>query len=142
MSRRRAPPEPPRADWRSMLAARPVRNLAAKTEPAPDGGLWIIVRTAPAPWRRAPWKWIVPGRDRRRVALDRLGQEAWGLCDGQRSVEEIVEEMSRRYCLSFHEARAAVTAFIRELVQRGALAIALPPDPEGAEAEAQDASAR
>ncbi len=52
----------------------------------------------------------------------------WNLCDGQRSVEDIIDEMSRRHRLSFHEARVAVTGLLRELIRRGALAIALPPD--------------
>ena len=134
MSRSDRKPELVKTDWRTMLMACPVRNVAAETDPAPDGGLWITVRKARAPWHRAPWKWIVPGGDRRRIVLDSLGREVWDLCDGERTVEHIVDEMARRYRLSFHEARTAVTELLKELVRRGALAILLPAqesDPSG-----------
>ena len=121
---------PPRADWRPMLAARPYRNVAAETEPTADGGVRIAIRKADARWRRRPWKWFVPGRDRRRITLDRLGRELWELCDG-RAVEDIVEELARRHRLSFHEARVSATALLRELIRRGALAIALTADTGG-----------
>lgn len=115
---------PPRADWRPMLAARPYRNVAAEVEPTDDGGVRIAIRKADARWRRRPWKWFVPGRDRRLITLDRIGCELWELCDG-RAVEDIIEEMARRHRLSFHEARVSATGLLRDLIRRGALAIAL-----------------
>jgi len=109
-----------------MLAARPLRNVAAEIEPLGDGGLRITIHKADARWRHRPWKWFVPGRDRRLITLDRLGRELWELCDG-RTVEAMVEEMARRHRLSFHESRVSTTALLRELIRRGALAIALAP---------------
>lgn len=122
-------PPPPPAEWRALLEARPVRNAAAAVEETGDGGVRIGVRKADAWWRRAPWKWAVPGGDTRYTALDRLGRELWELCDG-RTVEGVVEEMARRHRLTFHESRVAVTPLLRELIRRGALAIALPPPPD------------
>ncbi len=124
MTAKSVPPTP--ANWRALLAARPVRNAAAAAEETDDGGVRIGVRKADAWWRRAPWKWAVPGGDLRYTVLDRLGRELWEICDG-RTVEEIVEEMARRHRLTFHESRTAVTPLLRELIRRGALAIALSP---------------
>ena len=126
---KRADPPPP-ADWRPLLAARPVRNAAAAVEATADGGVCIGIRKAPSPWQRAPWRWVVPGaaNDTRRVTLDPLGRGVWDLCDG-RTVEAVIEETARRHGLTFHEARVAVTMLVRELIRRGALAIALPDAP-------------
>ena len=57
----------------------------------------------------------------RSVVLDRIGRTVWDLCDGQRTVERVVEEFAGRYGLTFHEARVSVTTYLKELVQRGAL---------------------
>jgi hypothetical protein len=130
MSAREKNEAPARADWRPMLAARAVRNVAADVEPVAGGGVRITIRKAPAAWRRMPWKWVVPGGDARRVTLDRLGGEVWQLCDG-RNVEAVIDELARRHRLSFHEARVAVVALIRELIRRGAMAIAMPPSDGG-----------
>jgi hypothetical protein len=67
-------------------------------------------------------------RPERRLTLDRLGTEVWRLCDGDRTVEEIVDTFSRNHDLTFHEARAAVTGYLTTLIQRGALAIEVPED--------------
>ena len=62
----------------------------------------------------------------RRLELDRLGSRVWEFCDDRRTVEEIVDAFADRYGLTFHEARAAVTGYLKMLIQRGALAIAVP----------------
>lgn len=136
MSGRTPLPPPAPASWRPMLAARPIRNIAARVEAGGDGGLHIAVRKENARWRRRPWKWFVPGRDERLILLDAMGREVWELCDG-RCVEAIVEEMSRRHRLSFHEARVAVTALLRELIRRGALAVVLPDEGGNAQKSAR-----
>ena len=74
---------------------------------------------------RPPLSWIVPFREESCSTLDPLGAEVWKLCDGQRTVEGVVDAFKDRYALSFHEARVAVTEYLKVLVQRGVLAVAL-----------------
>ena len=57
------------------------------------------------------------------MRLDRLGSQVWQLCDGVRTVEDVVDEFARLHRLTFHEARASVTAYLKMLVQRGVLAM-------------------
>lgn len=106
-----------------MLEARPVRNAAATAAAEASGGVAVCVRVRRPGWHVPPLSWLVPLRPIRTVRLDPLGAEAWELCDGERTVEAIVEEFARRHGLTFHEARVAVTGYLSQLVQRGALAM-------------------
>lgn len=118
--------------WRAMLAAVPVRNAAADVAWNAADELEVTVAIERPRYLRPPLSWIVPHRSRRIVRLDRLGARVWDLCDGERTVEDVVDVFAERYQLTFHEARVAVTGYLQSLVQRGALAVALP-DEEAAE---------
>ncbi len=122
-----------------MLAARPVQNIKANVR-RPEGwdlkgprrsgdeaeALEITVEMN-RPWYLLfpPLSWIVRVGSTRTLGLDRLGARVWDLCDGKRTVEEIVDEFAELYDLSFHEARTSVTMYLKMLVQRGALAIVM-----------------
>lgn len=122
---REAPARPQRASWRRMLAAIPRRNAAAEVTEDEDC-LRIAVRTTPPRWLVGPLRWLLPVRRGRAVRLDGVGAWVWGLCDGARTVEQVVDTFADRYNLTFHEARVAVTGYLRQLVQRGALAMEMP----------------
>ena len=108
-----------------MLAARPIPNAAAVVGRPADGGAVIRVRRERSWLTRPPLSWIVPAGRERRVALDARGAQAWDLCDGRRTVEEVVDVCAARLGLTFHESRVAVTGYLRELIRRGVLAIEL-----------------
>lgn len=135
-----ATPASPATSWRPMLEARPVRNAAAATTARDDDALSIAVRTRKPSWLVAPLSWIVPLRPTRAVHLDRLGTQVWRLCDGERTVEQVVDAFAERHSLTFHEARVAVTGYLSSLVQRGAMAIVM--DDEGAPVPATPAGGR
>jgi hypothetical protein len=104
------------------LAAVPQKNSAIKVEPAGDGLLVSVPIPRPR-WLVPPISWILPFSDHRRVELDGPGKTVLELCDGQRTVEEVVESFAQRHKLSFRESQLAVTKFFRELVQRGIMVI-------------------
>ena len=113
------------ADWRSMLMARPLHNAKARVERDARGGLFVYVHAVRPRYLVPPISWVVPFRNERRVCLDRLGIRVWELCDGKRTVEDVIDAFVGNYGLTFHEARVAVTSYIRTLVQRGVLAVEL-----------------
>ena len=115
------------SSWKQMLAATPLRNTAARAIENGDE-LRIEVPTKKPRWFVPPISWVVPLRPTRTVRLDRVGATVWRQCDGERTVEELVGDFARQYNLTFHEARVAVTSYLRQLVQRGALAIEMPAD--------------
>lgn len=111
--------------WRPMLEAVPLRNVAARVERLVDGTVNLYVKKLPAWYRRPPVSWLLQPRPERCLALDRLGAAVWELCDGTRRVEDVVDCFAEAHGLTFHEARTAVTAYLKTLIQPGVLAIAM-----------------
>lgn len=115
----------PEGSWERMLRARPARNAAADVRRDERDGTRITVR------KRKPWflipplSWIIRPRLTGVAALDDLGSQVWGLCDGVRTVEGVIDEFAGAHRLSFHEARVAVTGYMKLLVERGALAMVI-----------------
>lgn len=109
--------------WRSMLQATPLRNVAVTVTESHAGTVCIDVPLKPQRWMVPPISWILQPSGKRTVQLDAIGTEIWQLCDGQHTVEEIIDDFAQRYALTFHEARTAVTEYIKSLIKRGVLAI-------------------
>jgi len=69
--------------------------------------------------------------DVRRIELDALGAHLYGLCDGRRTVEEIVEMHQSEWKLTFFEARAMILSYLRLLSRRN-LILFLTPEEQNA----------
>ncbi len=108
------------ASWSAMLRVKPVRNQGARLEEVGDT-LRIFVHRAYPWWYVPPLSWIFAMRPERVLALDRIGTQLFRWCDGEQTVEELIDRLSEEQGLSFHEARSAATGYLRELVLRGAL---------------------
>jgi len=54
----------------------------------------------------------------KKLQLDALGTSVWGLLDGQRSVQQIIELFAGKYRLHPKEAEVSVSQFLRELGRR------------------------
>ncbi|MBT3296795.1 MAG: PqqD family protein [Verrucomicrobia bacterium] len=107
--------------WTTMMRAHALQNRAARVEREPGERVAVWVKQT----RRLlpPLSWIVPFRRERLTRLDRIGSRVWSLCDGRRTVEEVVDVIAEQYRLTFHESRVAVTGYLKTLIQRGVLAI-------------------
>lgn len=116
-------------DWVQMLRAKPVRNAAARVVENREKSVTILVKQKRPSFLIPPLSWIVPFSPERQVTLDELGTRVWKLCDGQSTVEQIVEAFRAPYRLTFHEGRAAVTGYVSRLIQRGVIAIVMQEEP-------------
>jgi hypothetical protein len=116
----------PKRHAAELLDAVPVQNEAVRTEPQAGGGLVLRVPIKRRWYARPPISWILPFSRDRAVGLDRLGREVWEACDGDRTVEEIVETFSAAHELRFHEARISVMQFLRGLTRRGLVVLVGP----------------
>lgn len=105
-----------------LLSAIPRRNEAAEFEPSGDG-LSVTIPMRRPRWLVAPLSWILPFSRHRRVQLDAPGRKVVELCDGRRTVEEVIESFAREHKLSFRESQVAVTQFMRMLLERGIIAL-------------------
>lgn len=116
------------ATWAQTLKARACRNRAAREVVESNDMVAVYVKNIRPGYMIPPISWIVPFKPERRFALDRIGTYIWTQCDGSRTMEDIIEAFATHHRLTFHEARAAVTQYVQELVKRGVLAMILPPD--------------
>ena len=99
------------------LSATPVRNAAVRSETSGEA-LLLCVPLQRRWWMAGPVSWCLPIRREKRLALDALGREVWTACDGEQTIEQIVEQFADRHALSFHEARLSVSQFLQMLVGR------------------------
>lgn len=119
---------PRRQDWRTMLRAKPIHNSAATVRQNDENQLIVVVKTQKPGYMFPPISWFVPYNPQREVILDGVGKQLWHWCDGQRSVENIIDLFKDCYQLSFHEAKTGVTDYFKKLVQRGVLAVIMEQD--------------
>ena len=109
--------------WRDTLTAMAVHNAAADVARDDKGHITVSVRKN-RPWFLFwPITWIIKPCLKQNIVLDGLGTRLWELCDGRKDVEALVDEFASAYRLTFHESRVAVTSYIKQLVQRGAMAL-------------------
>lgn len=115
--------------WMGLLRSRPVRNAGARVEELDRDHVIVYVRQTRPGFLIPPLSWIVPYKRERRAILDKVGTLLWRMCDGERTVEDLVESFRSRYRLTFHEGRAAVTGYLKLLTERGVIAIAAQEEP-------------
>ena len=108
---------------KEVLATVPFRNEAMEIKRRKDGGLLASVPIRKPKYLIPPLRWIIPFSDRRRIELDTLGACVLDLCDGRRTIEAIIERFAADHKLSFREAQLSVTPFLKQLAERGLVAI-------------------
>lgn len=103
------------------LGARPVQVPPLSTEEK-DAKLYVTVR-----YQRPRWQRLM-GADtycRRTYGLDAYGREVYAACDGTASVRKIIRRFAKTHRLSKPEAEKAVTTFIKTLMGRGLIGVAI-----------------
>ena len=108
-----------------LLASVPHVNAKAEVKAVREGVIVSVPVRRPK-WLIPPISWVLPWSGHRRVQLDGAGRAVLELCDGRRNVEEVIETFAQEHKLSFRESQLAVTQFLRELLQRGIVALVGP----------------
>jgi hypothetical protein len=103
------------------MAAQPQRLPSLATDEKDDGGLAVTVELVPGRWAR----WFSKGPVRRTFSLDAFGREVYEACDGESDVRTIVRGFAKRHHVSIAEAEHAVTMFLKTLVSKGVVAMAV-----------------
>lgn len=103
--------------------ARPVALPVHFSERREDGGLDLSVAFPVPRWHR-----MMGAKEavyHKKFQLDRYGAEVYRACDGTRSVRSIVREFAEHNDLSLAEAEVSVTAFLKMLIQKRLVHVAL-----------------
>jgi hypothetical protein len=101
----------------------PLRNPAVRYETMSNGCVLLIVPVRPRGLMRLLTRLFKLPREHR-IELDETGSTVWNLCNGQHSVEAIVQRLVRQYKLERREAEYALFAFLNTLTRRGFIAYA------------------
>lgn len=123
MKRRRQKKLPNPIGTANFLRAVPHVNQAMEMHHRSDGSTLVSVPISRPKFLVPPLSWILPFSRYRRVDLEPVGAGVLKMCDGRRTVEAIIEEFAAGHKLSFREAQLAITQFLRQLMQRGLIAI-------------------
>ncbi|WP_285907367.1 PqqD family protein [Pseudodesulfovibrio pelocollis] len=119
-------PTIPRSEALNMV---PVRSTEVRAETTAEGFLRLSYPLAVKPWfgRLAEKVNLWDKRPMiKRLELDEMGTFVWECIDGERSVRQIAEAFAAHYGLQPREAELGVTAFIKNIGQRGLLGLREP----------------
>jgi len=114
----------PRITREQVMNTRPIRNPAIEVTHAENGEVSLKLP------RRRVW-WInllarlggVP--EYRILTLDRVGSSVWELCDGEHTVRDLISLLASEHKLSRKEAELSMVSYLRQLAQRGVVALAV-----------------
>ena len=124
--RKRAAPQQPQLSRTESLACVPVVSAGVRTEPNAEGLTRVRYPVAVRPLFSGLARKLGADPDKptlRTLELDRMGSTVWPWIDGQRSVGELSTMLAERYELHPREAEVSMSAFVRELGQRGIVAL-------------------
>lgn len=111
----------PSDDWKEFLDYVPMRNRAAREVKEGEDKLLVVMPPDAGGFRRST-KHKVLSVTRGGVVtyvLEGSSREVYLLCNGKRSMREIIEKYNKGRNLSFHTVRLAVSQMIKSLSQRG-----------------------
>lgn len=113
---------PKRLDRRESLAGVPVLNDNVDVQTRDDGRITLVITK-----KRSAGFWgrFQPREMSRTVKLDELGTFVFKQINGRRNARQIVDMFARRFKLNRREAEFSVVEFIRQLVRRNAISIAM-----------------
>lgn len=109
------------------MQARPRRLPVCARSTDDAGDLHLTVE-----FERRGWQcWLgAPAQATREFVLDRVGRQVYELCDGKRTVEDVVRRIGGDLHLSPGEAEQAVTTYLKTLMSRCLVAVTVPAEEE------------
>ncbi|MAE64339.1 MAG: hypothetical protein CMJ18_08705 [Phycisphaeraceae bacterium] len=122
MFRRRTPPKPAISRQQS-FEARPFAVEVLAREPLENGGARLTVPMRPRGYQK--WLLRIPEGASRRIDLDAVGAEVFDMCDGRTSVKQIARRFAGKHHVDTHEAGLAVATFIRMMMRKGLVSLAV-----------------
>ncbi len=112
----------PNIDRRQSLAAIPVRNPTIVNETVTKDGDGIVVLTRLERGNRW-WSRFAPPVIEQRIELDEMGAFVFRRINGERKVQQIIEEFIRNFRVNRREAELSTVAFLKSLAQKRLISI-------------------
>ncbi len=108
------------------LACRPVKNHQVTETRGEEGEVMLSYPVRIKPWIAGLRRRLGGGEKPlppKKLQLDELGTEVWGLIDGRRPVRGIIRAFKENYKVTDRDAEIAVTRFLKELGKRGLIGL-------------------
>ncbi|MFO7946572.1 MAG: PqqD family protein [Armatimonadota bacterium] len=109
-------PEPKLTREQSMNAI-PIRNPLLRWAEN-DKGEIVVAMDRRDDWVGETMGWLFMVPPKQKVELDDIGSSVWRACDGENTVNEIIEIIRREYKLSRREVEMSLTKYLQSLGQR------------------------
>jgi len=137
--RRKKKPKGPSIRRSDFLRLKPLRNPMVEWERNKKGEINIIIplkkirekmRGAKKEKRRRPGilSKLFPEPEEKRIQLDEIGSVVWELCDGKRTVKEIIGYLHEKYKLLPRELEISLSNYLNSLVERRLVGFIVPED--------------
>ncbi len=114
-----------RPDRKLVLRALPVRNRLL--EWAEDEQQLVTLRV---PKRQGRWfrllERVVSVPEHRQVLLDEVGSDVWRLCDGETSIDAMIQALAKKYRLNRREVEVSLSLYLKQLAKRGYVGLLAP----------------
>jgi len=116
----------PKITREQSLTAIPIRNDNVHWETDEDVDETLIIIPRRDDWwvRMLARFFFVPGH--KKVTLDELGSFVWKRCNGETTVDELIESFGERYKLSRKEAELSMIAFLQQMAKKRLIGLAVP----------------
>ena len=121
-----------------ILESVPLVNQAVEIDKGNSGGAIARVPMKQPRYLVPPLSWLLPFSKTRQLRLDQMGMAILDLCDGNSSIETIIEKFAVDNKLSYREAQIPVMKFMRLLTERGIVVVAKPSRQESEEQQTED----
>jgi hypothetical protein len=115
--------EPPRVSPGRLYRSIPIVNPRVKHEEDAEGIVTILI-PVPTGDPKNPERTA-------RIKLDAIGSKVWKRIDGKTPLNEIVQWMKNEFMLTEREAEVSLSMFMKSLVDKKLVALALPPPTPG-----------
>ena len=104
------------------MAARPYPLSGIRTKTEEDGTITISMHFQRSGWQ----KWLgAPAEYDKQVELDALGTEVFSACDARMSVSKIIKRFAASHHLNMAEAEIAVTKYLKTLMDKRIVGMAV-----------------
>ncbi|RLE83083.1 MAG: hypothetical protein DRJ52_00795 [Thermoprotei archaeon] len=104
-----------------ILKSKPIRNPLVEWKKYESGEIALIVKMKDT-WMTKLFK----VSKQRKIILDTVGSFVWELCDGNHTIEDIINELCKKYKLRPREAEVSLITYLNMLAQRRLVAFIIP----------------
>jgi len=107
------------------LKLRVKRNPNVQWEKYPSGDIAIKLKLSESFWAKF-LSFFMDLPETKKLVLDKMGSRIWEMCDGEHTVQDLIDMLVCEYKLRRREAEVSLIEYLKKLIKKG-LIVLLPP---------------